>query len=77
MSIWEIERNRLINKIEEERGRYLLKFGVDPDFVVIPEHYGALLAPQYEYLIGDTCDTYKGMQVIESKNCSIESVKVY
>lgn len=77
MNIWETERNRLIDKIMEERGRYLLRFGLDPDFVVIPKHYSPLLGPQDEYLIS-TCDNYYGMQIIESRACSnIDEVKVY
>lgn len=77
MNIWKSEKALLINKIWEERGKYLLKFGEDPDYLVIPLHYRALLEPDKEYSIG-CYDTYLGMQIIESKNCfSIDHIKVY
>ena len=87
MNIWEIEQRALVNKILEERKKYYLKFGEDPEYVVIPCHYKCLLDSldsldsldiPCEFIANTAYDTYYGMQIIESKNCwSIESVMVY
>lgn len=67
----------LKSKIMEERIRYILQFNSEPKHVIIPAHYGLLLETDKEYLIGPNYDTYYGMQVIASKRCTIEDVKVY
>lgn len=78
MTIFEFEVNLLINQIHERRQAYLLSFGLDPQFVVIPWGYNSLLEKQPSYWCEAHFDTYYGMIIIESRACkTIDDVRVY
>lgn len=78
MKVLEEESRHLINKIMECRTQYLVSFGLDPNYVVIPWGYICLLDYHDCYSIGYHYDSFYGMHIIESRAChNIDEVRVY